>query len=70
MKHLCLVYYFSIIGCIGYTMAIATIDSGKHNNFLHGFGAVTFFLLWTINMVWITQYLTKIREVNPKAITA
>jgi hypothetical protein len=70
MKNLCLVYYFSLIGCIGYTMAIATIDSGKKNNFLHGFGAVTFFLLWTINMVLVTKYLTKVREFNPKAITA
>jgi hypothetical protein len=35
-------------------MAIATIDSGKHSKILHGVGAVIFFVLWSINMIWIT----------------
>ena len=68
-KRLNTIYYFGMIGAICFELAIETIDSGKHSKSLHGIGAVGFFLLWTINMVWVTKYFTQIRALKPSFIS-
>ena len=50
-------------------MAVATIDSGKMVGVLHGASATMFFVLWLLNMIFVTKGYAELRKIDKTTIS-